>query len=115
MRYLLILVFLLVCAGPALAATQDATVSWTASNPAATGYAVERAGALAGPYSQVGTTNATTLTFVDANLAQGSTFCYRIIGLGAVANSAPSPGTCANTAGTPGVPGQPTVTITIKP
>lgn len=109
----------LVCVLPVQAATQDATVAFPAPtvNPSSvTGYKIERCqGAGCTAFVQIGTTSATILTYLDVNLPQGTVFCYREIATSAMGDSSPSPAGCSSTAGTPGAPGQPTITITIKP
>jgi len=116
---ILVIALTMFTVGPSMAVTQDATVAWTAPtlNPSSvTGYKIERCqGAGCTAFLPLATVNATTLTYLDANLAQGTVFCYREIATSAAGDGQPSPPGCSSTAGVPGAPGQPTITITIKP
>jgi hypothetical protein len=93
----------------ALAATagnQQISLSWTASS-GATSYHVKRAMVSGGPYSQVGAP--TSNTFLNAGLANGTTYYYVVSALnttGESANSNPASATPSSA---------PDVTITIDP
>lgn len=65
-----------------------ANVSWSASS-GATSYNVKRANALAGPYLNRGTVNATSFTDYDLFL-QGNTYYYEVTALNSAGESGPS-------------------------
>lgn len=124
-RHLWLLPILLLLAGwwgiiasnAATPVTQDIQISWTASAPnPATGYRVERKIGAGGTYAQVGADlSAATLSYIDKNLTFGTNYCYRVTGLGAAGNSAPTPDACVSTAGIPSVPGSVTVNVIVNP
>ena len=69
------------------------TLSWTAptaggGRAAVTGYRIEQADG--SDWNQVGTTNATTTTFMHRNLTAGTTYRYRVIATSSEGDSPPS-------------------------
>jgi hypothetical protein len=70
---------LLLSAAALMAQTRPVTVTWTASTSSGvTGYILSKGTALAGPFTQVATTNATTLTFTDSGTI-GTTIVYQVV------------------------------------
>jgi len=77
-----LLVALLLLPATLLAQTQTAvfTVTWTSNNTGHSGFNVERSATQTGTFTKVGSTNATTTTYVD-NIASdpgGAQKCYRV-------------------------------------
>lgn len=94
---------------------QDIVLTWTAGVPLGTGVMVERKIGPAGVYAQVGPLlAANALTFTDPNVAQGSSFCYRVTQTSTIGNGLPTPDFCIATAGVPGTPGGLTGSILLR-
>lgn len=73
-----------------------AILSWWGS-PRASGYTIKRATVSGGPYTTIGTTNASTVTFVDDQVQRGQTYYYVVSATtpsGKTANSAQAIGGC---------------------
>jgi hypothetical protein len=107
------LAFVLILATGRAAAQQPAwnedVIPWSAptqcvggaplTNCAVTGYRVEEAAASSGPWTVLGTTNATTFSYTAGNRSEGQ-HCYRVVALSSV-NSAASNVECATTSPEP--------------
>lgn len=111
---ILFLLAFFVLAAAALAATQNAIISWT-DLPNETSYTVERKIGPTGVYAPISTTGANVVTFTDVNLAQGTNFCWRVTGMNTVGTGLPSDDACMSTTGVPGKVGGVNVIIQIVP
>jgi len=91
----------------AATATDAITLTWVDNASSETGYEVDRAAAVAGPYGLVHTTAADATSWTDAGLPAGTPFWYRVRavnGAGASANVGPA----SATTGLPALPAAPT-------
>jgi fibronectin type 3 domain-containing protein len=76
--------------------SRKVTLSWWGT-PRASGYTVKRATVSGGPYTIIGTTNASTVNFVDDQVPRGQTYYYVVSATtpsGETANSAEAIGGC---------------------
>ncbi len=107
------LLFAVPCLAPALAAalTINASISWPDVQNEE-GYKVERAAALAGPWTQIGQTATGVTALVDPNLQPGTNYCYRVIAFNQ-AGSLASEGLCGPTMSPPAYTGQGTWAPTV--
>ena len=62
-------------------------LKWTDTSAIETGFKVERATALAGPFTQIGTTAANVVTYSSTGLAVNTTYYYRVRSYNASGNS----------------------------
>jgi len=77
---------------PGTATAAQLTATWTEASTNVDGFQIERATGTTGTFSQIATTNVTSYT--DANLAAGTTYCYRVRAYNAVGDSAYSNEAC---------------------
>src|SRR3990167_2214942 len=99
----------------AQAATINASLSWTDNSNNETGFSVERGAAIAGPFAAIGSTLADIATFVDAWLAPGNQYLYRILAFNLIGSSGSSNVACVTTPNLPLSPGNVTVVVTVTP
>jgi autotransporter-associated beta strand protein len=76
--------------------TSQVTLSWDAT-VSATSYIIDRATAVAGPYTQVST--GTSITYTDTNVTYGPTYYYEVAAVGATGTSTYSPPVSASLTG----------------
>ncbi len=53
-------------------------LTWADNSNNETGFKIERSTATTGPFSQIATVGANVDSYIDANLANGTTYCYRV-------------------------------------
>ncbi len=63
------------------------SLSWSAADRA-TGYTVQRGGAAAGPFSTLGSVPASTTSYLDTAVVNGSTYWYRVLATNAAGQTA---------------------------
>ena len=69
-------------------ATNRIDLSWTDTSEVETGFSIERAPSVNGPWLALGTTGANETTFADRDLPAGSTWFYRLRAYNAAGNTA---------------------------
>ena len=73
------------------------TLTWTDSSTNEDGFRIERRIGTSGSYLQLASIAANTTTYADLNLANSTTYCYRLLAYNAAGNSAYSNENCATT------------------
>lgn len=53
-------------------------VTWIDNSDNETGFKIDRRTATAGPFTQIAAVGANVNSYIDANLANGTTYCYRV-------------------------------------
>ena len=53
-------------------------LTWVDNSNNETGFKIERSTVTTGPFSQIATVGANVTSYIDANLANGTTYCYRV-------------------------------------
>jgi hypothetical protein len=76
-------------------------VTWAPSSGAATSYRVERSADVAGPWTLAATTLSSVTSYTDVARTSETVVCYRIIGVSAQSESAPSNTDCTTPPATP--------------
>lgn len=79
-------------ATPALAASM--VLNWSDTSTNETGFKIERMPS-GGSYSQIATVGTNVQTYTDANVVEGSSYCYRVSAYNSYGTSAPSNSACA--------------------
>jgi len=74
---------------------------WLDNSSDETGFHVERKLGTAGTYSVVTTTGANVTSYADSNLADSTTYCYRVNAFNGAGNSPYSPEACSTTPAAP--------------
>src|SRR3972149_8711792 len=85
-RFLAVLAVLLIAAVPLCAQTMyKATLTWTDNSDNEDGFKVERNdGTQSGPFSEIASLPANSLSYVDQPLAPGEGHCWRILAFNSV-------------------------------
>jgi len=91
-------ILLLAPTGHSTAAGAQLTLTWTDNSTNESGFAIERKTGIAGTFTQVAQVAANSTTYTDANLAEGTPYCYRVRAFNATAYSAYSNESCGTTA-----------------
>ena len=65
-------------AAPAAAATGQITATWTDTNNDFDGFKIQRKTGTTGTYAQIAILEPTVMSYLDAGLATGSTYCYQV-------------------------------------
>ena len=76
-------------------------LTWADNSPDETGFNIERALGHTGTYSIIATVGPNITTFSDANLVDGTTYCYRVNAFNAAGTSPESSEVCGTTPATP--------------
>lgn len=82
-------------AAPAAAATGQITATWTDTNNDFDGFKIQRKTGTAGTYAQIAILEPTVMSYLDAGLATGSTYCYQVAAYNAAGDSPYTPEVCA--------------------
>ncbi len=82
---------------PGTAPAAQLTLTWTEASTDVDGFKIERATGATGTFSQIATTNVTS--YIDATLAAGTTYCYRVRAYNTAEDSAYSSEACGTTRG----------------
>lgn len=80
------------------AVTYEAMLAWTDNSDDEDGFRVERAATTAGPFVERGTVAADVTNYVDQPIAEGATWCWRLVAFNGGGDSAPSDASCATAA-----------------
>lgn len=113
---LLLLFLFAVFAVSAFPATINASLSWTDNSANEDGFKVERCtGAGCSTFAQIGTTLTNAAAYTDANLAPGTTYCYRVRAYNTAGDSGYTNTACLTTPTPPAAPGSLTVVVTMTP
>ncbi|MCS6927827.1 MAG: fibronectin type III domain-containing protein, partial [Candidatus Binatia bacterium] len=97
------IVFVCICwffasVGNSFAAAAQLTLNWRDNSTNESGFAVERKTGTAGAFAEIVRTAANVVSYTDANLAAGTTYCYRVRAFNATQHSAYSNESCGTTA-----------------
>jgi hypothetical protein len=105
----LIIVILLsaIIALPKTASAAQLTLTWKDSSNNEDGFEVERKTGTTGSFAVIATKGPNTTSHIDANLASGITYCYRVLAFNAAGDSAYSNEACGTT------PSSQTFTLTV--
>ena len=96
------------------AGTIRATLTFQDNSADETGFRIERK-AGAGVFVTLATLAPGVTSLVDSPLGLGETYCYRIVAVNAVGESAPSNEACAQVPDVPGAPSNVTLVIQVVP
>jgi hypothetical protein len=67
--------------------TSQINLSWTDNSTNETGFKIERAAALSGPFSQIATVGTNVKTYQNTGLQRNTTYYYRVRAYNAAGNS----------------------------
>ena len=81
----------------ASAALPTLTLTWTDASSNEDGFRIERRTTTSSTYQQLASVGANTTTYTDQNLANATTYCYRVLAYNSGGNSAYSNENCATT------------------
>jgi uncharacterized repeat protein (TIGR02543 family) len=82
---------------PAQAALPTLTLSWTDASSNEDGFRIERRTTTSGTYQVLASVGANIVSYTDQNLANATTYCYRVLAYNSAGNSAYSNENCATT------------------
>lgn len=116
LRILLLAALLLALPSLSNAASINLVAAWTDNSTNEDGFSIERALGT-GAFSEIHQTAANVTTYTDPNLAEKTTYCYRLRAFNSGGNSSYSNTACATTPQLPpnGTPGNVTVVIQMTP
>lgn len=88
----LLIFFVLIFSAAAQSATHSNTLTWVAGTGGdpATGFEVQRSSANSGPWTTIGSTTISVLTYTDTTVSAGQTWFYQIIATNPGGSSLPS-------------------------
>jgi hypothetical protein len=93
--------FIIVCATsaiqPGFATAATLQLSWVDNSPDEDGFSIERKTGANGAYSVIVRVGANVTTYTDVNLADGTTYCYRVNAFNSAGYSPYSPEVCGTT------------------
>src|SRR5262245_51680449 len=94
----LLLTLLTVLSSSAVVTAAQLTLSWSDNSTNEDGFRIERRTGTTGTYAEITTIGVNTTSYTDANLANGTTYCYRVRAYNAAGTSGYSNEQCATTA-----------------
>src|SRR5918996_6598545 len=80
-----------------LASAVELALTWNDNSTDEDGFYIERRVGTSGTYQQIAGVGRNVASYTDANLSNGTTYCYRVRAFNAVGNSAYSNENCATT------------------
>ena len=97
-RAFLLFAFLLVAiAWPIESDAAQLTLTWTDNSTNEDGFKIERKIGTTGTYAQIAVTGASVTSYTDSNVADGTTYCYRLLAFNTAGDSAYSNEACGTT------------------
>src|SRR5262245_5270292 len=93
-----LLTLLTILSSSAVVTAAQLTLSWSDNSTNEDGFRIERRTGTTGTYAEIATIGANTASYTDANLANGTTYCYRVRAYNAAGMSGYSNAQSATTA-----------------
>src|SRR5262245_43500761 len=89
---------LTVFSSPGVVTAAPLTLSWSDNSTNEDGFRIERRTGTTGTYAEIATVGVNTVSYTDVNVADGTTYCYRVRAYNAAGMSGYSNEQCATTA-----------------
>src|SRR5262245_34208623 len=93
-----LLTLLTVLSSSAVVTAAQLTLSWSDNSNNEDGFRIEKRTGTTGTYAEIATVGVNTASYTDVNLANGTTYCYRVRAYNAAGMSGFSNEQCATTA-----------------